>query len=114
MIGLCFLSLLLVVETIVIGKDFEIQDISASLSYYEDVNCVLEFSEELHAKDFIESDGLLNFNVSKSCFWIKIEIDNQSDKERYQLNLEHAILDLVEFYDKRGLVERISERQPFL
>jgi len=40
-----------------------------------------------------------NFGISSSTYWLKIEIDNQTDIEDYVLQVAQPILDLVQFFD---------------
>ena len=106
------LPLSLWANTIVIQDGTEFLEISSELAYVEDANCELTF-EEVQGLDFIENNGLLNFGVSRSCFWIRFEVQNLSAEERFKVSLEHPILDDVQFFTRKGLQNKISAQESF-
>lgn len=86
-----------------------ITDISSRVSILEDPSCSLDFYSVVKRNDFTPGKGLPNMGVSKSCFWIRVDLTNRSSEDHFQFILEHPILDFVELYDSTGLVESIVE-----
>ncbi len=88
-------------------------DASNFLCYIEDEYCDYEFENIKNFETFIEGEGLLNFGVSQSCFWARIDILNKSDESDFQISLDHPILDNVAFYGENGLIGKIDQGQSF-
>ena len=94
-------SLLLVnvhaAETVVVTDN----DISIGRS----VEILEDPTGELTIEDILKSDSMSlatqkvpNLNISKSTFWIRFTIENQSNNEHLLLNLAYPIIDTVELY----------------
>ena len=96
-------------QEIILSDGLGITDISSRVSILEDPSCSLDFYSVVKRNDFTPGKGLPNMGVSKSCFWIRVDLTNRSSEDHFQFILEHPILDFVELYDSTGLVESIVE-----
>ena len=76
---------------------------------------------KLHLEDVQKSDAFVpsevpipNLQLSKSDFWIKFSIKNESDHNKLILALEYPMLNVCEFYSIRdGKVQKMSYNEPF-
>jgi signal transduction histidine kinase len=85
-------------DTIEFNNEEELLDISSSLLIYEDQSATLSLNEVI-LKKFNRTKSLVpNFGISKSIFWIKIPIKNNSKTQELLLNLSSPTIDKVEFY----------------
>jgi two-component system NtrC family sensor kinase len=57
-----------------------------------------------------------NLNLSKSDFWLKFSIKNESSENHLLLSLEYPTLDVCEFYypaNNKYLVQKFNDKEPF-
>ncbi len=95
-------------DNLVIGKDVAIlEDTSNKL----DINAVRKSTK------FVQSQTQVpNLQLSKSDFWLRFSIKNESKSNEMLLNLEYPTLDLCEFYyPVNGVyqMQRLSDNDPF-
>lgn len=86
------------------------------ISYYEDSTGRMGL-EEVRSRPFIPSQtDILNFDVSTSVFWLKLDVLNRSD-DKLLVELENPLMDEVGFYLFRGdsmvLSQEISKKNVF-
>lgn len=98
-------------EHIVINEGDNYKDLSSLLTYFEDGSCRLKIDEVIDQNQFIKGDGLLNFGLTKSCYWIKFKLTNKSSLEKFQLIIEYPLLDRVSFYEGERLLKSLKETQ---
>ena len=105
----CILS---ITSASVVIKEGEVyKDLSSNLSYFEDSSCKLNIHEIINQGKFLRSEGLLNFGVTTSCYWIKLELSNTSSLEEFQVIIEYPLLDRVSFYEGEILLKSLRETQ---
>lgn len=80
------------------------------LSYLKDPESRLTINEVINQPEeaFTQSTGdVLNFGISKSTYWLKLDVINDAVEEDHLLELAYPILDEVVFYEvKNGEVVR--------
>lgn len=89
-------------NTITFIDETQLLDISSSLLIFEDKTKTLDFDEIL-SREFIETKSLVpNLGISRSNFWVKIPITNNSEENSLLLELSLSIIDSIEFYEPIG------------
>jgi signal transduction histidine kinase len=84
------------------NNDLELLDISSSLLIYEDKLAELSFKEALD-KEFLQTTSVVpNLGISKSIFWVKIPITNNTNNKSLFLELSLPILDYIKFYSPKN------------
>ena len=85
------------------------------VSILEDPTNKLSIKEVVDSDAFVNSDvPIPNLQLSKSDFWIKFSIKNESDQEQILLALEYRMLSTCEFYSMAdGRVQRLSYDEAF-
>lgn len=85
-------------ENIVFHEKDLIKDISSQVLIYEDKTGELSISS-IQDKEFKTLDSKVpNFGVSKSYFWVKLPITNNSNIPELLIEVSLPILDYIEFY----------------
>lgn len=94
--------------------------IGKHISYLEDKSNNLSISEVFRSPDFQKSDkDIVNFNVSKSTFWLKFTIKNERNNADNVLEIAQPLLEELDFYipdDKqpgRFKVIKRGQKYPF-
>lgn len=86
------------------------------ISYYEDPSAVMDISEVQHEVFTPSQSDILNFDVSTSAFWLKLNVCNRTGSELI-LEIENPLIDEVEFFmfrhDSFISSEVISKDLPF-
>jgi len=88
-------------EVIELNNDEKDFFLTKEISYFEDKGDNLLFTDILNDNEipFIKYDkNVLNFYISKSVFWLKIEIKNNSNHSDYWLEIINAYTDDIKFY----------------
>lgn len=68
------------------------------ISFLEDPSANLTIKQVIHRPDFEQNGGKVpNFGVSKSVFWLKVSVKNQT-KTALKATISYPILDRVSFY----------------
>ncbi len=104
---------------IVFSNKNEILNIrESSIEILEDKENILSFSNVISSPDFkLNKVNVPNFGVSKSTFWLKFEIKNNSSYDNLLLNLDYPNLDEVELYtetkNKEFFVIKMGKHLPF-
>jgi signal transduction histidine kinase len=104
---------------IVFSNKNEILNIRESnIEILEDKENILSFSNVISSPDFkLNMVNVPNFGVSKSTFWLKFEIKNNSSYDNLLLNLDYPNLDEVELYtetkNKEFFVIKMGKHLPF-
>jgi signal transduction histidine kinase len=76
----------------------ELLSVGSFLSIYEDKSGYLNLNDVL-SKEFIPTkQNVPNLGISKSVFWLKLNIKNQSETENLMLKIASPIIDNIEFY----------------
>jgi len=76
-----------------------IQYIGKFIQIVEDSSGVLTFEQVRNSGKFEKSkDDIPNFKITKSTFWLKVEIENETYDPTVILTLAYPVLDDVEFY----------------
>ncbi|NQX96436.1 MAG: ATPase, partial [Flavobacteriales bacterium] len=87
-------------NNIIFNDETELLDISSFLSILEDKSNSLSF-EDVRNKEFIKTESAVpNLGISKSDFWIKILITNNTTRKDLFLELSLPIIDHIEFYSQ--------------
>jgi serine phosphatase RsbU (regulator of sigma subunit) len=89
-------------ETIVLTNNYEIKPIGQSIAIFEDKTTTKTF-EEISKPEFDtafrkSTNDIPNFNLTKSVFWIKIKVTNQSDFNNWYLENTNASADHFNIY----------------
>lgn len=89
--------------------------IGTHISILEDPDNKLHLEDVQKSKAFVPSKvPIPNLQLSKSDFWIKFSIKNESDLNKLILALEYPMLSVCEFYSIRdGKVQKMSYNEPF-
>ena len=88
-------------EVIQLNNDHKDFYLTKEISYYEDKEEKLLFSDILNDSElpFKSYDkNALNFYISKSVFWLKFEIKNNSNHSDYWLEIINSYTDDIKFY----------------
>lgn len=85
------------------------------VSILEDPSNILSIKEAVDSDAFVPSEvPIPNFQLSKSDFWIRFSVKNQSDQEEILLALEYPMLSTCEFYSMAdGHVQKLSYDEAF-
>jgi len=85
------------------------------VSIFEDKTNSLGLKEVVASDAFVASKvPIPNFQLSKSDFWIRFSIKNESDEEQILLALEYPMLSTCEFYSMAdGQVQKLSYDEAF-
>lgn len=104
LIALVFTFVNLHAQKTIIKDVEELYNLSSSVTFFEDTTNQLKFSEVIERGQFetIKFD-VPSFGVTKSTFWLKIDIENQIKESDFIINITHPTLDYVElFYQKEA------------
>src|SRR5579872_457503 len=87
------------------------------IQIFEDNSGLLTFEQVRNSEKFeISKDDIPNFKITKSTFWLKVELENETYDPTVILTLAYPVLDCVEFYapDNAGhyTVEKTGEQLP--
>lgn len=80
------------------------------VSIYEDSTNKLDFSQVYKLRnDFKGTFGdVANFGLTKSTYWLKFTITNQSDYKQFVINIENPLLNFACLYtEKNGMVDSV-------
>jgi hypothetical protein len=95
-------------QNIIIGK---------SVSILEDSKNIYDLQTVIKAHNFIPSAiETPNLQLSKSSFWLKFSIRNESPSDRLMLELDYPTLTVCDFYYPENghyLVQKLSDTAPF-
>lgn len=87
------------------------------VSILEDPGKHLTFQTASVSSGYIPSKSQVpNLNLSKSDFWLKFSIKNESSENHLLLSLEYPSLDVCEFYypvNNKYLVQKFNDTEPF-
>lgn len=85
------------------------------VSILEDQTNSLSIKEVVNSNAFVTSDvPIPNLQLSKSDFWIRFSIKNESDQEQILFALEYPMLSTCEFYSMTdGRVQKLSYDEAF-
>ncbi len=105
------------VNIIEFNDEDELEDISSFLMIYEDSTNQLSF-EDILSKEFIATKSSVpNLGISKSSFWIKVPINNNTSNNNLILELSLPITDYIEFYypsiDNQYHIIKTGDEFPF-
>jgi len=102
-------SLLASAQEVVIFKGGNLV-IGNHVSILEDPTNSLILKEVVDSEAFVPSEvPIPNFQLSKSDFWIRFSIKNESDQEQILLALEYPMLSTCEFYSMTdGRIQKLS------
>lgn len=94
----------------------ENQVVGRYVSILEDKTNKLSLADVIASDDFVSSNvPIPNLNLSKSDFWLKFRIKNESDQTFLILLLEYPMLGTCEFYSPaEGKVQKLSYNNKFL
>ncbi|QEC53959.1 hypothetical protein EDD80_108138 [Anseongella ginsenosidimutans] len=100
------------------GNEVLIQFPGTSIQYFEDSHSTLTANQVLDSNAFRPgAKEILNFGVTNSTYWFRLDIRNNSAADEVFLLLEQPLLDLVEVYKVSGsqaiLLDIISKDQSF-
>ncbi|MGZ3836643.1 MAG: 7TM diverse intracellular signaling domain-containing protein, partial [Mucilaginibacter sp.] len=83
----------------------------------EDKGRQLAFQAATASSEYIPSKGKVpNLNLSKSDFWLKFSVKNESSENHLLLTLEYPSLDICEFYypfNNKYAVQKFNDTEPF-
>lgn len=83
----------------------------------EDATNTLSISTVFNSKDFVRSEvGVPSLKLSKSTFWLKFSVNNESPNENLLLTIEYPTLDVCEFYRLENgeyVVDKLSDSLAF-
>ncbi len=102
--NICFLLLAFIVnwcsgQTVTINEIDKKIAIRNNAVSYEDEKDTLTLKEVTQIKEFKKIDGdIPNFGVSKSAFWLKFNIKNNTTRDVFLLQISQPGLDEIEFY----------------
>jgi len=83
-----------------INYNSEKNAIGNHISYLEDKDGVFSIDQVVANPDFVKNKfDILNFNVSNSYFWLKLEIKNLTENERLFINIDQPRLDKLDWYE---------------
>lgn len=103
---------------IIFSDNEKIIDIGNAIQILEDKTNNLSVFEALYSKQFIEStQNVPNLGISKSSFWIKFQVFNQTNEQKLVLELQQPLMDEAELFailkDGSFIKQRISKDIPF-
>lgn len=89
-------------ENIVLTEVEELYNLSPSVKYFEDKTQSLTIHDIVNESQFqsIKFD-VPSFGVSKSSYWLKINLENKTDASDFILSITHPTLDYVELFTKQ-------------
>lgn len=104
-----FLSLSAFAQTPVVFDGNTVM-IGRHVAILEDPTNKLDINEVRHSNAFIPSETPIpNLQLSKSDFWIRFSVKNNSDIDHFILELEYPMLNVCEFYPgKDGEIQKLS------
>ena len=88
-------------EVIQLNNDYKDSFLTKEISYFEDKNEKLLFTDILNDNEIPfkkYEKNALNFYISKSVFWLKFEIKNNSNHSDYWLEIINSYTDDIKFY----------------
>ncbi|MCS6832436.1 MAG: hypothetical protein NZ521_02585, partial [Flammeovirgaceae bacterium] len=102
----------------IILKESEALSIGKHLHYLEDTSKVLSVDEVAKASGFQKSESAIpNIGFSKSAYWLKVVIDNQSGLSDWVMEIDYPNFDYIDFYmqDSAGSwqVKKMGDMLPF-
>jgi PAS domain-containing protein len=103
--GIIFSLLLLIFQqSFAIAEQIDLEYFRSNILYYEDVENTLSFEEitsEFTDVDFIKnSNKTLNFGLTKSTYWFKIKLTNNSIKDKkYYLQINNPKIKVLEYFE---------------
>ncbi len=104
------LLLFLCGNTLILDNNTQINNITNSTSFLEDKNNSFSF-EEIKNKNFTPSNkDFINFGVSNSAYWFRIDIINKSNQSNFILETTSPFFDEVTMYQKNDSNQYISKR----
>lgn len=84
------------------------------VSILEDPTNTLTLSDVTNSTKFVKSKvPIPNLKLSSSDFWLKFSVKNMSDEEHIILALEYPMLNICEFYNPAGEVQKLSYNTAF-
>lgn len=104
-------------KVVVFSDPSELLNIDASFFVYEDKTDSITFEEAIIKQYLPINQSVPNLGISRSTFWIKLNIYNKSDSEKLILKLDAPQIDKIEFFypNQQNQYESIisGESQPF-
>lgn len=85
-------------DVVVFNNPSELLVADSSIFVYEDITNDLSFEEAISKKYVSTGNSVPNLGISKSTFWIKLSIYNNTDVENLILKLGAPMIDKIEFF----------------
>ncbi len=103
---------------IIINDNLKSVPIGKHLEILEDVNSAYTLAEVVNRTDFFASEmEVPNLQISKSTFWVRFTVENQSSTENFLLNFAYPMIDEVVFFhptsENRFIKELAGENVSF-
>ena len=99
------------------GEDFTKGDLGKYLFLLEDSALSMSYEEAVNMEGYKQStDFVPNLGITKSAYWVKVNVRNETDENRFLLQLDQPLLDEVNFYcldDGSLTIIELGEVKPF-